>query len=126
MMLAGLLTGVLLLGLYLATPAWAGQLTLTWTDNAIDEQGFRVERCQVIAPATSCANYIQIASVASMAEVGWTKTWANSGAILTLGSTWCYRVRAFNASGASEYSNEACGTVAAQVPPAAATDLTVQ
>jgi len=109
--------GWCVLALMMPAGAWAGQLTLTWTDNSVDEQGFKVERCQVIAPATTCANYLQIASVPVAASVGATAVWVNAN--LATGLTYCYRVRAFNTTGNSGYTNEACGVVA---PPAAPLD----
>ena len=114
----------LLLLACLASPALAGQLTLSWTDTAVDEQGFKVERCQVLAPALSCDTFMQIASVADDPDVYGTKVWVSKN--LAIGTTWCYRVRAYNAAGHSGYSNEACGTVAAAVPPADPANLAVQ
>lgn len=108
----------------LSLPAWAGQLTLSWTDNSLDEQAFYVERCQVVAPAAACANYIQIAAVPALPDVGGTKFYLSGG--LAVGTTWCYRVRAVNATGKSDYSNEACGTVGALVVPPAPVNLAVQ
>ena len=104
--------------------AVAGQLVLSWTDNSLDESGFKVERCQVIAPATTCTTYIQIASVSALADTGGTKTYVSGG--LAIGTTWCYRVRSYNAIGNSAYSNEACGTVAAQLSPGEPVNLAVQ
>ena len=98
--LRGLLI-VLIPLLFLGAMAWhqeasAAQLLLTWTDNSGNEDGFKVER------KTGLAGYAQVATVA-----------ANDPSFidpnLVAGTTYCYRVRAFNAGGDSAYSNEACG-----------------
>ena len=117
---------LILLGVLMLFPvsAWAGQLILSWTDNSTDEQGFKVERCQLIVPATSCIVYIQIAAVPALLDTGGTKTYTSAG--LAVGSTWCYRVRAYNQTGNSGYSNEACGTVAALSVPLDPANLMVQ
>ena len=38
------------------------QVSLTWMDNATNETGFVVERCTVVAPASTCTNFAQIAA----------------------------------------------------------------
>jgi hypothetical protein len=70
------------------------QINLSWTDNSNNEDGFRIERCT----GNSCTNFAQIQqtgpNVTSFPDSGLTK------------NTWYrYRVRAFNASGNSAYSN---------------------
>jgi hypothetical protein len=76
------------------------QLTLTWTDKATNETGYRVER-----KTGSTGTYSQIAVLG-----------ANSisyvDASLAGSTTYCYRVRAYNATGVSAYSNAACATTA--------------
>lgn len=118
------ISGAALLSLTLTSPAVAGQLVLLWTDNSFDEQGFKIERCQVLPPATTCANYVQIAAVGAVPDTGGTKTFVNNN--LLSGSTWCYRVRAYNATGHSGYSNEACGIVGAGLAPLDPVNLQVQ
>ncbi len=77
--------------------ATAQQITVSWTDNSPNEDGFTIERktglLGTYAPLTT--------------------TDANVTAVLdtsvNTGLTYCYRVYAFNAVGNSAYSNEACG-----------------
>jgi Divergent InlB B-repeat domain len=83
----------------LAPPAAvAAQLTLTWTDNSGGEAGFAIERKQ--------------GTTGSFGEIGQQSpgvtSFIDSG--LTSAATYCYRVRAYNLAGYSDYSNEACGT----------------
>ena len=90
----------LVLGL---TPLWdsianATTLRLNWQDNSTNESGFKIERL-------AGGNYTQIASVGANIQ-----SYTDSG--LTLGSSYCYRVRAFNSAGTSPTSNSACATVA--------------
>jgi len=89
--------------LLLAAMLWCGEaaaagLKLTWADNSINEDGFKIERRQGQA-----ATFSQVATV--VANVS---SYTDSG--LTDGTTYCYRVRAFNAAGDSAYSNQDCGT----------------
>ncbi|MBV9470032.1 MAG: fibronectin type III domain-containing protein, partial [Abitibacteriaceae bacterium] len=72
------------------------KITLTWTDNSSNEQGFKIERL-------SGSTWTQIAT----AGVNVT-TYTNSG--LQRGKTYSYRVRAYNATGNSAYSNTASAT----------------
>ena len=71
------------------------QIDLTWTDNANDEDEFRIERCQ----GTGCSGFSQIDTVA-----------ANVQAYNDLGlpalTTFRYRVLASNVGGQSGYSSE--------------------
>jgi hypothetical protein len=79
--------------------ATAAQLTLTWTDNSTNESGFKIER-----KAEVSSIYAQVATV------GLNVT-SYTDSSLTTGTTYCYRVRAYNTASDSGYSNEACGTV---------------
>lgn len=74
------------------------QINLSWTDNATNEDGFKIERCS----GATCANFSQIATVAANV-----KAYTNGG--LKKNTTYRYRVRAFNAAGNSIYSNIADG-----------------
>lgn len=78
--------------------AAAGQLSLTWVDNSTDELGFSVERS-----TETTDTFTEIATT----EPGVT---AYTDASLADATTYCYRVRAFNADGYSDYSSVACGT----------------
>jgi transcriptional regulator CtsR len=81
-----------------ATALSATQIKLTWTDNATNETGFKIER-----KTGATGTYAQIATVAANIV-----TYTNTG--LTTKITYYYRVRAYNATGNSPYSNEAHAT----------------
>jgi hypothetical protein len=76
----------------------SSQINLSWTDNSTNETGFKIER-----KTGAGGSYSQIATVGANVT-----TYANTG--LTAGTTYYYRVRAYNASGDSAYSNEASAT----------------
>ena len=84
------------------------QIRLTWQDNATGETGFKLERCTVTM-GNSCSAFSQIKVLTTN-----TITFTNTG--LTANTAYCYRVRAYSASGNSTYSNTMC----AQTRPAAA------
>ena len=92
--------GVLIFGITSVTlllePAQAAVLRLSWQDTSNTETGFKIERM-------TGSNYVEIASVAANVVT-------YSDTTLTEGSTYCYRVRAFNASGLSAPTNAACTT----------------
>ena len=99
--------------LMLAGSAVSGPLTLSWTDNAMNESGSRIERR--LSPS---GTYSEIATVGPNVT-------AYSDETVTGGQSYCYRVRAFNAAGNSAYSDEACGTAATPPPPPALVTLAV-
>ena len=82
-----------------ATAASRSQINLAWTDNASNEDGFKIERCK----GATCTNFAQIATVGLNVT-----TYANTG--LSAKTTYRYRVRAYNATGNSAYSNIANAT----------------
>jgi len=82
-----------------ATAVSKSQINLTWTDNATNETGFYIERCK----GSTCTNFTRIATVGANVT-----TYANIG--LSKGTTYRYRVQAYNASGVSAYSNVAAAT----------------
>ncbi len=90
-----------------ATAVSNAQINLSWTDGSTNESGFRIERCQ----GAGCTNFGQIASVAANAT-----SYQNTG--LAAGTTYNYRVRAFNNDGNSDYSNTA-GATTFDNPPVA-------
>ena len=95
-----------------ATAMSSSQIDLAWADNANDEDGFKIERCA----GTGCTNFAQITTVISNVV-------SHSDTGLTAETTYCYRVRAFNSGGDSDYSNTACATTP-QALPAAPSNLT--
>jgi hypothetical protein len=74
-------------------------IDLAWNDNSTNESEFQLERCT----GATCTNFAQIAQPAANAT-----TFDNTG--LVRKTTYRYRVRAFNASGSSAYSNIVNGT----------------
>jgi len=86
----------------------AGQISLSWTDNAINETGYTVERATLPG-----GPWAQIATANSNAT-----SYADSG--LTASSTYFYRVRATNDLGTSAYSNVAASNTS-NAPPVLAT-----
>lgn len=90
----------------------AASLQLNWADNSPDETGFHVER----KLGTSGA-YSNIATVGANVT-----SYIDSS--LADGTTYCYRLNAFNNAGNSPYSPDVCGTTPA-APPVNSYNLTV-
>lgn len=88
-----------------ASATSASQINLSWTDNATNESGFKIER------SADGVSFTQIATV--LAGV---TTYSNTGLAGT--TTYYYRVRATNVAGDSGYSNAANATTLASVPTA--------
>src|SRR5262245_43767315 len=99
----------------LSSPALvtAAQLILSWSDNSTNEVGFKIER----GPATT-GPFTQIGTVPSNAA-----SYTDSG--LAEATTFCYRVRAFNATGDSGYTNVVCATTTANLTVAKSGNGTV-
>jgi titin len=91
-----------------ATPISYSQINLTWQDNSGDETGFEIER------KTGSDSYAQIATVGANVV-------RYSDTDLSAGTTYYYRVRAYNTAGNSDYSNEASATTPEPPPPPAPT-----
>ena len=79
--------------------ASGAQLTLAWNDNSSDESGFKIER------ATGTGTFSQIATVSAN-----TTTYLDTS--LAAGTSYSYRVRAYNTAGNSAYSNAVSHTTA--------------
>ncbi len=91
----------------------SNQIDLTWVDSNAKEQGFKIERCN----GAGCSNFAQIATVAANVT-----RYSNIG--LSGSTSSGYRVRAYNSSGGSNYSNTASAiTQAASIQPAPLTNL---
>ncbi len=82
---------ILTFGVFTLT-ATAGQLILSWTDNSNNESGFKIER------AIEGESFTQIGTVGANIT-NFTDT------SVTSFTTYNYRVRAYNSSGNSDYSN---------------------
>ncbi|MGH7599992.1 MAG: fibronectin type III domain-containing protein, partial [bacterium] len=89
-----------------ATAVSNRQINLTWTDNASNETGFKIER-----KTGAAGTYAQIATVGAN-----TVSYSSKG--LTANTQYFYRVRAFNLTGNSSYSNEANATTLPDPPMA--------
>ena len=78
-----------------ATAKSSSQINLTWTDTSKNKTGFKIERKN-----GTIGTYSQIATVGASVTV-----YSDSG--LTPGTTYYYKIRAYNADGDLDYSNEA-------------------
>ncbi len=90
-----------------ATAVSTNQINLSWTDNSTNENGFAIER----APDSSGnpGTWAQIATASSNVT-------AYSDTGVSAGTNYWYRVRAYNAGGDSDYSNQASATTPALCP----------
>ncbi|HEY2988191.1 MAG TPA: hypothetical protein VGL11_10740 [Candidatus Binatia bacterium] len=91
----------LLLAAALSRADAAQQFQLSWTDNADNEDGFKIER-----GPSSTGPFTQIGTVLSNIA-----TYIDTG--LADATAFCYQVRAYNSAGDSAYTNAACGTTPA-------------
>jgi titin len=82
------------------------RVDLSWSDNAGDETGYRIER------SADGVNFSEIATLGANAT-----SYADTG--VTASTTYDYRVRAYNGAGNSGYSNTASATTQAPPPPPA-------
>jgi titin len=92
-----------------ATAVSSEKIKLTWQDNSDNEDGFNIER------KVEGGSYSRIgtvgADVTSYSDIG-----REIGG-LEPGTTYCYRVRAYNAFDGSNPSNESCVTTPLGPPP---------
>ncbi len=94
--------------------AWAvsySSIGLSWTDNATDEDGFRLERKTSVEPFTVIAD--TGVDIVSYTDTG-----------LLCETTYTYRLVAYNSYGDSEYSNDAGATTLPLPVPASPSNLT--
>src|SRR5437762_1024244 len=82
-----------------ATVADAAELTASWTDNSGGTAAFALER-----RTSTDASFAPLTDV-QIGVTGYVDT------SVAQGVTYCYRVKAYNDSGQSPYSDEACGSV---------------
>lgn len=92
-----LLVALVVLGVVVGPAvATAAQLNLTWVDNSAGQAAFIIQRS-----TGNTGTFIQIAQ----APLGVT---SYSDTTVSLGTTYCYQVAAFNSAGVSAFSNLAC------------------
>jgi thiol-disulfide isomerase/thioredoxin len=84
-------------------------IALIWQDNSDNETGFKIER-----KTGTTGVFSQIVTIGATTGYGSGVYYEDSG--LAANTTYCYRVRAYNAAGNSSYSNEACATTQASTP----------
>jgi YD repeat-containing protein len=94
-----------------ATAVSSSQINLSWTDNSTNETGFKIERKK-----ESTGTYSEIKTLGANVT-----TYSDTG--LTPDTTYYYKVRAYNAGGDSNYSNEANDTTSI-IPPSVPSSLT--
>lgn len=85
-----------------ATATSTSSVSLSWSDNSANEQGFIVER------STNDGGFVPLATLGASVT-----TYTSTG--LAAGTTYTFRLLAFNAAGNSTYSNTASATT--QLPP---------
>jgi hypothetical protein len=87
-----------------ASAVSSSQINLSWTDNASDEAGFRIER------SPDGIAFAEIVTVGANVT-----SYANTG--LTAATRYWYRIRAYNNTGTSSYTGPASATTLAASPP---------
>ncbi len=95
-----------------AVAASSSQINLSFTDNASNESGFKINRCTSSSLTSDCTNFAQVATRA--ASTSNPTTYQNTG--LSASTRYCYQVVATRNSAAdSAPSNSACANTSA--PP---------
>ena len=88
-----------------ATAVSSSRIDSMWSDNAANETGFVIERCQ----GAGCNNFALLTPVGAN-----TTSYSNTG--LTASTSYSYRVAATNGAGTSAYSNTASATTPGTIP----------
>jgi hypothetical protein len=88
-----------------ATAVSSSQIDLTWIDNSDNESGFKIEQSD-----DGGNNFTEIAVVPENDT-----DFSDTG--LSASTQYCYRVRAYNGGGNSDYSNTDCATTEEETPP---------
>jgi len=99
---------LILFVLMLMIPSTVGAITLNWSDNSNNEDGFNIERLEAISGTPGVFTPLTPVGVNVTTYVD------NTG---TPGVNYCYRVNAFNLAGISAWSNQACAVQAVPLTP---------
>jgi hypothetical protein len=83
--------------------------TLFWHDDAINEDGFKIERCLAGELGCADAGFVEIAQIPTLDSRNQQSLVSYSDNTIEAGRAYVYRVRAFNRAGDSDPSNEAIG-----------------
>jgi len=87
-----------------ATPISGSRIDLAWTDNSAEEFGFQIERA--LSSGGPWTNIVNVSAAVT--------TYSDTS--VTNGTTYYYRVRAFNSGGSSAYTTIASATAAGAGP----------
>ncbi len=97
-----------------ATTRGSTQINLSWSDNSSNEIGFKIERCQ----GSDCSSFTEIATTAA-------RVTHYESTDLSPSINYSYRIRAYNRTENSGYSNTATAkTVRDTIPPSIPAELT--
>jgi predicted phage tail protein len=99
-----------------ATVQAGPRVRLVFRDNATNETGFVLERCTVVAPATSCTNFAQIATLPPRNGTGNVPAYLDT--TVTAGNTYFYQAWAVNAIGRSLAPTNATSAAVPAIPAA--------
>lgn len=97
-----------------ADPTGPHSIEVKWTDNSDNENGYTVERAD--GPCSANSQFAPIAAVPAVAGTGSQIIYVDN--TVNPNSTYCYRVRAFNGGGTSNYSNPDDATTPGEGPKA--------
>lgn len=94
-----------------ATALSSSSIHISWSDNSSNESGFRIQRS-----TSSSYGFTEISSVSANVE-----EYTDTG--LSAGTTYYYRVSAYNASGESSYTSDSAATYSSGSTPDSPTGL---
>ncbi|MBI4712424.1 MAG: fibronectin type III domain-containing protein [Planctomycetes bacterium] len=95
-------------------PVSSFRLDLGWTDNSNSEDGYKIERKSNENPAYAQITIVPTPAISGGISTDNTVTYSDTTVID--GMTYYYQVRAYNATGDSNYSNEASLSIAVNAP----------
>lgn len=100
---------LLAVSIFAAAFAFGATATVSWTDNSSAETGFKVERVNGVATATTDWSAAVVKTVPASTGTGLTVVYNDT--TVAEGAVYSYRVTAFNAVTSSDPSNIASGTM---------------